>query len=209
MEDLHRQGVRQTTWRHSLSGSVDTFGKTALYWIVSESSTDVVSVDRLDQFSMGDILNQLGQLFVQTIPTVVFVGVLLFALDRLLFRPMTRVLKQRQEETVGALARAREQAAETETKAREYEAAFQAARQEVYRQREADRHAVLAEREAALKRARAESESLLTQAQAELAAQVEAARKELQASGQALASQIAESILGNGNPGGLEGSRLS
>ena len=48
-------------------------------------------------------------------------------------------MKQREELTVGALARAREQAAAAETKTREYEEAFQAARQEVYRQREEDR----------------------------------------------------------------------
>ena len=60
-------------------------------------------------------------------------------LDRFFFRPLTAVLKKREEETTGAMARAREQTAAAEEKARQYEAAFQAARQEVYRQREADR----------------------------------------------------------------------
>ena len=92
---------------------------------------------------MGDILNQLEQLFLQSIPTVIFVFFLLVILDWLFFRPLTRVLREREEATVGALARAREQSAAAEDKAREYEAAFQAARQEVYRQREAERKAAL------------------------------------------------------------------
>ena len=94
---------------------------------------------------MGDILHQLGQLFLQSIPTVVFVFFLLVILDWLFFRPLTQVLRKREDATVGALARAREQSAAAQDKAREYEAAFQAARQEVYRQREEDRKAALQE----------------------------------------------------------------
>ena len=102
---------------------------------------------------MGEILSQLAQLFIQTIPTVIFVFVLYVILSRFFFGPLTAVLKKREEETTGAMARAREQAAAAEEKARQYEAAFQAARQEIYRQREADRRAILEDREATLKRA--------------------------------------------------------
>ena len=77
---------------------------------------------------MGDTFHQLGQLFLETIPTVVLVFLLFVILDRILFRPLIAVMKQREELTVGAIARAREQGAAVETKTREYEAAFQAAR---------------------------------------------------------------------------------
>ena len=60
---------------------------------------------------MGGVLSQLAQLFVQTIPTVVLVFVLYVILSRFLFRPLTAVLKKREEGTQGAMARAREQAA--------------------------------------------------------------------------------------------------
>lgn len=146
---------------------------------------------------MNELLNQLGQLFVQTIPTIVLVCILLVLLERLFFRPLTRILRQRQEETVGALARAKQQAAATEAKTREYEAAFQAARQAVYRQRETDRAAALAERDEALKRVREQSGSLVQRAEAELAAQVEATRRELTTRSQGLAGEIAETVLGN------------
>jgi F-type H+-transporting ATPase subunit b len=145
---------------------------------------------------MGDILTQLGQLLVQTIPTVVFVFLLMAFLDRLFFAPLTRVMKQREEATSGALERARKESERAESKAREYEASFQAARQEVYRLREEHRRAWLSERDERLKLARAESDLMIKAAQQDLASQVEAAKPELMAESQRLAGRITESLLG-------------
>jgi F-type H+-transporting ATPase subunit b len=158
---------------------------------------------------MAEILRSLGQLFVQAIPTVIFVFFLLVILERWFFRPLLAILKQREDATVGALERAREQAAETEAKAREYEARFQAARQEVYRLREADRRAALAERESALARTREEAELRLARAEADLANQVKMAKQELERASQALARMIADTVLGNGlEPGGQKGAQF-
>ncbi len=144
---------------------------------------------------MGDILNQLEQLFLQSIPTVVFVFFLLVILDWLFFRPLTRVLREREEATVGALARAREQSAAAEDKTREYEAAFQAARQEVYRQREAERKAALRERETTLQKAREQSDAWRQGAQATLRKDVEAVKQDLQAACRSLAQEITALVL--------------
>jgi F-type H+-transporting ATPase subunit b len=148
---------------------------------------------------MGNILSQLGHLFVQAIPTAVLVFILMFILDRLFFRRLMEVLNEREARTSGALARAREQAALAEMRSREYEAAFQAVRQEVYRQREAERRRALAEREEALQRARLETEAHLAKARADLAAEVEKAKTELNVTCQALAAEIATSLVGNGS----------
>lgn len=145
---------------------------------------------------MGDILSQLAQLFVHSIPTLIFVFVLLVILDRWFFRPLTAVLKQREEATVGALNRAREQAAVAEAKAREYEAALQTARLETYRLREMDRREALAEHDGVIRRAREQAEAWLKQAQADLAAQVIAAKQELGKASQSLALEIASAVLG-------------
>jgi F-type H+-transporting ATPase subunit b len=144
---------------------------------------------------MGDILNQLEQLFLQSIPTVVFVFFLLVILEWLFFRPLTRVLREREEATVGALARAREQSATAEDKAREYEAAFQAARQEVYRQREAERKAALHERETTLQKGREQSEVWRQGAQATLRKDAEAVKQDLQTACRSLAQEITEVVL--------------
>ena len=144
---------------------------------------------------MGDILNQLEQLFLQSIPTVVFVFFLLVILDWLFFRPLTQILRKREDATVGALARAREQSAAAADKAREYEAAFQAARQEVYRQREAERKAALHERETTLQKAREQSEVWRQGAQATLRKDVEAVKQDLQAACRSLAQEITALVL--------------
>ena len=144
---------------------------------------------------MGDILHQLGQLFLQSIPTVVFVFFLLVILDWLFFRPLTQVLRRREEATVGALARAREQSAAAQDKAGEYEAAFQAARQDVYRQREEERKAALQEREVTLQKGREQAEVWRHGAQTTLRKNVEAVKQDLQAACRSLAQEITEVVL--------------
>lgn len=153
---------------------------------------------------MGKILSQLGQLFLESTPTVIFVFLLLVILDRLFFRRLGEVLKQREEATRGALARAREETALAETKWREYERAFLAARQEVYRLREAERREALREREKALEQARRQTETWLKESQTVLAAQVRAARTELDRACHTLGGEIAATILGEDRPGGQE-----
>lgn len=145
---------------------------------------------------MAEIATRLGNLFLQSVPTIIFVFLLLILLERLLFRRLAEVLSEREARTTGALEKAREQAALAETRAHEYEAAFQAVRQESYRQREAERKKVLAEREAALNQARQESEARLAEARAVLAADVEKAKAELQVTCQALGAEISNSLLG-------------
>jgi F0F1-type ATP synthase membrane subunit b/b' len=154
---------------------------------------------------MAETFRQLGHLFVQSIPTVIFVFLLAAILDRLFFRPLTAVLKQREEETLGALDRARAVSAAAEAKAKEYEAAFQAARQEVYRLRESDRRAALQEREEMLKAERARSESTLRDAQAALQAEVESVKQQLAGTTHALALAVTDAVLGEATPVGPEG----
>ena len=156
---------------------------------------------------MGALFDQLGHLFLQTIPTVIFVFLLFIILDRIFFRPLTAVLKQREESTVGALARAREQTAEAESKVRQYDEAFQAARQEVYRQREADRRANMEQRDTALRKGREQAEVLIHDGQAALAEEVGRAKAELDAACQPLAEEISQSLLGPDSVPG-EGGRL-
>lgn len=157
---------------------------------------------------MDGIFSQLGHLFVQSFPTVIFIFLLLVILNKIFFAPLIRVLKQREDMTSGAQVRAREQTAAAETKTREYDAAFQLARQEVYRQREADRQATLKEREALLQKAREQSEGFIQTAQEGLKTEVEAAKVELGAAARSMAGEIADVVLGKGpsttRPGGAQ-----
>lgn len=154
---------------------------------------------------MGETFRQLGHLFAQSIPTVIFVFLLGVILDRLFFRPLDAVLKQREEETLGAFDRARELSAAADAKAKEYEAEFQAARQEVYRLRESDRRTGLQEREEMLSGARARAESALKDAQAALHAEAESVKQQLTGITRSLALEVTRTVLGEATLRGPEG----
>jgi len=145
---------------------------------------------------MGGILSILANLFASTVPTVIFVFLLFVIFNQFLYKPLSAVMKKREEETTGAMARAREQAALAEEKTRQHDATFQAARQEVYRQREAARRSMLEDRQAALDKAREQSEALTREAAAGLAAEVAQSKKELLADCQSLGRQVASTVLG-------------
>ena len=145
---------------------------------------------------MGDAFRLVELLFVRSLPTVIFVIILLAILDRFFFRPVAEVMKRRAEKTVGALAHAREQVNEAGAKSRQYESALQAAKIEIYRQRQADHLKALAEQEGALRAARERAEALAKEAQATLASEVALARRQLSVSRQTLATEIVEKILG-------------
>lgn len=144
--------------------------------------------------------NLLGLLFVRSIPTIVFIIILLAILDRLFFRPIEDVMKKRAEASEGAMARAREQMERAKAKAAEYESAMQAAKMGLYRQRQAEHARVLQEQAASLKAAHLHSEQLVQKAREAIAAEAEAARGQLKIAGQALAKEIADKILGGGAP---------
>lgn len=149
---------------------------------------------------MGDIFNQVGQAFVQAIPTIVFVALLLFILRRIFFRPLAGVLKAREELTKGAVARAKERTALAESRAAEYEALWLKARQQVYSQREADRKAALAVRDEVIRQARVEAEATVRVAQAALAAEANVARQKLAEQSADLAGEIVQTILAGAVP---------
>jgi F-type H+-transporting ATPase subunit b len=128
---------------------------------------------------MDVIFHQLGHLLLQSVPTIILVFLLFIVLDRILFRPVLSVLKQREELTSGALARARDQGAAADVKSRQYEEAFQSARQEVYRQREVDRRANVERRDADLRLARQQAEAVIAAARSALELEVVRAKAEL------------------------------
>lgn len=144
---------------------------------------------------MGDTVKLLQHGFISSIPTIIFVVILLVILERLFFRPIAEVMKKRAEKTVGALKYAREQMNAAEEEARRYQAELQAARQEIYAMRQEARKKVLAEREDALKTARERAEGWMKDAQEAIQEEVRAAKQQLSASSGALASEITKKIL--------------
>jgi F-type H+-transporting ATPase subunit b len=144
---------------------------------------------------MDVILRQLGQLLLKAVPTFLLVVLLQFYLKRVFFKPLEKVLRQRYEATEGARKAAEASLERASAKAAEYEAALRTARTEIYQAQE-QLHKQLQEREAAqVAESRARADAAVKAARDEIARDVEAAKAELRGESEALAAQIAESIL--------------
>ena len=144
---------------------------------------------------MDATLHALGEILLKAVPTFLLVVFLHFYLKRVFFNPLERVLRRRYEATEGALKLAEEILQKAEAKSAEYETAMRTARAEVYQAQE-QFHKQIEEREtAALGAARASAEDVLRQAVASLDAEAAAARAGLERQSDALAGQIAESLL--------------
>ncbi len=127
---------------------------------------------------------------------IAFVLVLTIVLDRLLLRPVTRIMKARE----GAISSARELAETSRARAQaasdELDARTRGARADLYRQMEENRRAALATRAALVADTRREVERSTDEATARLRAQAAAARSQLERDAGLLAGTIVERVLG-------------
>ena len=127
---------------------------------------------------------------------IVLVLILTVLLDRLLLRPITRVMHERE----GAIRSARDLAERSRVRAQaaadEFDARTRAARADVYRQMDEARRVALEERSALVADTRREVEQRLAEASARLSAQSAAAQAQLDRDADALATTIVERVLG-------------
>jgi len=120
---------------------------------------------------------------------------LYFYLKSMLFGPLTRVLKQRDELTAGTRQAAEKSLKDAERKVQEYEAKMREARAEVYREQEETRKRWLADQGSQLDSARERTGQTVHQAKEQMAVETTAARQTLAESSAALADQIATAVL--------------
>jgi len=127
---------------------------------------------------------------------IVFVLVLSVVLDRLLLRPLTQVMHQRE----GAIRSARELAESSRARAQaaadEFESKTRAARGDVYRQMDEKRRAALDQRTEIVAATRAEVEKTAADATERIRRQAEAARTQIEQDADSLATTIVERVLG-------------
>jgi F0F1-type ATP synthase membrane subunit b/b' len=145
-----------------------------------------------------EILNQLGELFLAAVPTVILVFLFYLFLRWSFFGPLERVLAERHKRAEGAKHEAEASRAATQEKLRAYNDSLRKARGELFAEQESVRRRVLDERQAAIGAARLAAQQELQAAKKALAADVEAARVQLEQSSGALAEEIAASILSGG-----------
>ena len=127
---------------------------------------------------------------------IVFVLLLSVILDRLLLRPVTQVMQQRE----GAIRSARELAESSRAKAQaaadEFESKTRAARADVYRQMDEKRRSALDRRAEIVAATRAEVEKTASEAAERIRTQAAAARTQIDRDADTLATTIVERVLG-------------
>jgi F-type H+-transporting ATPase subunit b len=144
---------------------------------------------------MEQTLHALGGILLKSIPTIVLLLFLYFYLKLMLFGPLTRVLKQREELTAGTRHAAQKSLKDAERKVSEYEAKMREARAEVYREQEETRKHWLADQTSQVEGARERTGQTVQQAKEQMTAEITAARQSLAESAGALADQIATAVL--------------
>ena len=144
---------------------------------------------------MEQTLHALGGILLKSIPTVVLLLFLYFYLKLMLFGPLTRILKQREELTAGTRHAAQKSLKLAERKVSEYEAKMREARAEVYRQQEETRKQWLADQTSQVDSARERTGQTVQQAKEQMTVEITAARQSLAESSSVLADQIATTVL--------------
>ena len=142
-----------------------------------------------------EILHQLGELFLEALPTVFIVLIFFVFLRWAFFQPIQKAMAERDARIEGARA----EAATVEAAARQeldaYRDALRKARSEIYGEQETSRQAALGSRAQLLKAMRSRAQEDVASAKKRIAAEVAAARAQVEIETPALASNIARIIL--------------
>jgi len=144
---------------------------------------------------MQAIVHQLGELFLQAVPTVLIILLFYFILRALFFKPLLAVMAERDSGTVGAQKAAEAAQAAAAEKIKQYQEALKQARGRVYSEQEAARKKLLDERAAQIKDARTRAAGEVSGAKARIAAELDAARRDVEATVAQLSAEIARRIL--------------
>jgi F-type H+-transporting ATPase subunit b len=125
-----------------------------------------------------------------------------FVMNRLLFKPIGRVLDQRQTLTEGATNEARATARRYQVRLAEYEASIRQARGESYRRLEEARAKALEERRRLIEEAKQKASGEIEQAKSEIKQQADDALIKLEVEARQIAADISRTVLGRTVGGG-------
>src|SRR6266446_3293865 len=150
---------------------------------------------------MQVIGHQLGELFLQAVPTVLIILLFYFILRAIFFKPLLAVMAERDSRTAGVEKAAEAAQAAAAEKGKQYQEALKQARGRLYAEQEAARKKLLEERAAQLKEARAKASAEVGAAKERTAGELAAARREIEATVSYLSAEIARRILQAPRPG--------
>ncbi len=126
---------------------------------------------------------------------------LIVALNQLLFKPLQKVLAERESRTSGLMREAQAKMDRQLGLLNAYQATIKNARMESYRQQEKIRGEALKKRAEVLANARTAGEQMIQESRTSILSQVEAAKRQLDTEARELARGIASAILGRSAAG--------
>lgn len=150
---------------------------------------------------MDEILHQLGQLVLGSVPTMVLFIVLVIAYGLLVRRPLEATLAERRARTSGAIDQAKGAMSAAEAETAVFEDKLRSANAEIFAAREARLKDWAADRERALGEARTATQSRVAAAKAEIEAGMSAARAQIESMSSDLSAGILKAVL----PPGVSG----
>jgi len=151
---------------------------------------------------MDAILRQIGELLVNSIPTIISVLILWTAYTFLVHNKLRQVLGQRHALTEGAIEREQQEIAIAEKRTAEYEQRVREARSQIYKTQQAHRQRVMDERNAALADARKNDGEMVKKARTALEKDTVAAKASLEQHANVLADQVIATVLKPAAAGG-------
>ena len=142
-----------------------------------------------------DIVHQLGELFVGSVPTILLILIFYFILKSLFFKPLLAVMAERDARSIGAQKAAQASEAAAAEKIKQYQNALRQARAKVYAEQEIARKKWLEERAALLKDARTKTAAEVKAAKERVEADLAAAQRDMEPGIAQLAAEIASRVL--------------
>ena len=144
---------------------------------------------------MDQTLQQLGELLLGAVPTVILLAALYILYTFLVHRPLTAVLAERRHRTQGAMEKARADIAAAEARTADYEQRLREARQKIFQDQEARRQQASQSRSQTVTEARTRAQEQVNQARAAMEEDKKQAMSKLQADAARLASDIVRTVL--------------
>jgi F-type H+-transporting ATPase subunit b len=140
-------------------------------------------------------VQQLGELLLGSVPTVIMLALLYALYTVIVHKPLNRVLIERRGRTEGAIEKSKADIAAADARTSEYEQKLREARAAIFRSQEARRQVALQTRTNAVNEARARAQAQVQGAKADIENDRAAAEKGLQAEVATLAQDIVRRVL--------------
>ena len=142
-----------------------------------------------------DILKELGDLVLGSVPTMIFFVMLVAAYGLLVRHPLDKVLSERRARTTGAVEQARGAIAAAEAETTVYEDKLRSAKADIFSQREQRLASLQAEREATLKQVRETASRQIELARQTIETSAAQARSQVETASGDLAARVLAAVM--------------